>query len=97
MPYAQVIIGAGDTRAGATLPTISSTLSAPQPIAHCLQEAEVIFAPYSYLLDPVIRRAMAVGARCSLCAGGGSAWTENERRAGRSQACPQLLPLACDA
>ena len=27
-----------------------------------LQEAEVIFAPYSYLLDPVIRRAMSVGA-----------------------------------
>lgn len=36
-----------------------------------LQEAEVIFAPYSYLLDPVIRRAMSVGALagCTLAAG----------------------------
>ncbi len=33
----------------------------PQPVAPCLQEAEVIFAPYSYLIDPVIRRAMSVG------------------------------------
>jgi hypothetical protein len=30
------------------------------------QEAEVIFAPYSYLIDPVIRRAMTVGEGLSL-------------------------------
>lgn len=41
-----------------SLPPPNPPPTAPAPG----QEAEVIFAPYSYLIDPVIRRAMTVGA-----------------------------------
>ena len=41
---------------------VSSCAPTPPARRPPSQEAEVIFCPYSYLIDPVIRRAMAVGA-----------------------------------